>query len=189
MSTSSRWQTSSTSSTQKHCRRTRRSAPKWTLSGGPPPARRHRPCWPKHSTAASSSAATWSSTWVSSSVHVSFRTSTQIETTAPDLDWGVGRRHSVTYPEIGQHVARDLSIRLNFGTDPFNKRANEVEFIAILAAPDGLQHLAVQHHLARITCQVREHVELSSGEVHLDAIHANYAATEVHFQTPVAVWR
>jgi hypothetical protein len=115
--------------------------------------------------------------------------STQIVTPAADLYWGVGRRYSVTYPEIGQHVARHPSIRRDFGTDPLTNRADEVQFIAILDAPDGLQHLAVQHHLARITCQVSEHVELSSGEVRLDASHANYAATEVHFQTPVAVWR
>jgi hypothetical protein len=91
---------------------------------------------------------------------------------------------------ISEQIARRASVRFDLAPNPLHKRPHVIRLVTILAARDSVQYLPVQHDLACVPREVREHLELAPSQLHVGPIEARATSVEIHLQTLVAVrWR
>src|SRR5215471_13840371 len=94
----------------------------------------------------------------------------------------IRQRHAVADTGLGEQVPRRPAIRLELAADALRERPDVVDFVSVLTAPHGLQHLAVQQDLAGIAREVGQHLVLAPGQRHVDPVQPGAAGAEVDLE-------
>jgi hypothetical protein len=80
-----------------------------------------------------------------------------------------------------------VAVRFQLATDSLHEGPDIVRFVTVFAAPDGLQDLTVQEHLASVAGEIRQHFELTARERQVNSIQPRAARPKIHFQALISI--